>query len=238
VNPLDTDLVLIGDRLQVAWRSDARRGQRRARVVLGSAALGALLALTAAAIGSGVLPIRLTPTSTKPERAALVPLRGIFRKPITPPQGLVGHPRLLLDRAMVIAQMRGRSTGTLSVLVVPVSPRGACVDAARADGSSYLAACATSPQHAVSVDGTRSVYYQITAGYLGPPGSRRPPLELMLRSAPPGAVRVDVRDRDGSKRPAVLKHGWMVSLNEHPGGAVALVRFYDARGKRILSFYG
>ena len=238
MNPLETDLALIGDRLQVAWRSDARRGQRRARVALGAAALGALLALTAAAIGAGVLPIRLSPTSAKPDQAALVPLRGIFRKPIEPPQGLAGHPRLLLDRAMVIAQMRGRQTGTLSVLVVPVLPHGACVDAARADGSSYLAACATFPMHAVSVDGTRSVYYQITAGHFGVPGSKRPPLELMLRSAPPGAVRVDVRNRDGSKRPVVLSHGWMVSLNEHPGGAVALVRFYDAQGRRILSFYG
>ena len=61
---------------------------------------------------------------------------------------------------------------------------------------------------------------------------------MLVRSAPPGAVRVDVRDRDGSKRPAILSHGWMVSLNQHPAGPVALVRFYDASGKRILSFYG
>ena len=51
-------------------------------------------------------------------------------------------------------------------------------------------------------------------------------------------MRVDVRERDGSRRPAVLSHGWLVSLNERPGGPVALVRFYDRKGNRILSFYG
>jgi hypothetical protein len=238
MSQLDTDLALIGDRLQVAWRSDARRGRRRARVALGSAAFGALLALTAAAIAAGVLPIDLTPTSAKPDQAALVPLRGIFGAPIVTPKGLIGRPKLLVRRAIVVAQMQGRQIGTLSVLVVPVAPRGACVDAARADGSSYLAACATFPMHATTVDGTHVVYYQGTAAYLGGPRSKRPPLELTLRSAPPGAVKVDVRERDGSQLPAVLSHGWLVFLNQHPSGPVALVRFYDKAGKRILSFYG
>jgi hypothetical protein len=119
---------------------------------------------------------------------------------------------------------------------VPLSPRGACVDAARSNGSAYVGACAMSAHHATTVSGARITYFQITSSYEG--GNGQLPLSLLFRSAPPGATRVDVRERDGSKRPAVMSHGWMISISQRPDGPVALIRFYDRAGKRILSFYG
>jgi hypothetical protein len=228
VTTLDPDLVRIGDQLQARWRTDARQARSRRRAALVAASLATLLAIAGAAAAGGVLPFHLTTSTSAPAPAALAQLRRFLP---------AGSPfTLQLDHAQAIGTITSRETGELSVVVVPLSPRGACVDAARRDGSSYVGACATSPHHATTVSGDHITYFQATTSYEGSKGS--PALELLFRSAPPGAVRVDVRERDGSKLPAVMQHGWMISIGRRPYGPVALIRFYDEAGKRILSFYG
>jgi hypothetical protein len=236
MSAIEPDLARIGDQLQARWRVDARRARGRRRAGLLAAALAAVLAIAGGAIAGGVLPIRLTPTSGAPARAALAQLHGVIAPPPAVPKPWKLAPQLRLQRAIVIGAITGQETGRLSVFVVPVSPRGVCVDAARRDGSSYLEGCTFFLQHATTTLGTRVPYFQVGVGFLG--SARRPAIEMLVREAPPGAVRVDVRDRDGSRRAAILSHGWMVSLNRHPDGPTALVRFYDAAGTRILSFYG
>jgi hypothetical protein len=238
MSQLDTDLARIGDQLQTAWRADARRSRRRHGALVG-VALSALLVVAGVAVAaSGVLPIHLTPREGKPTPKALVQLRGLLAgPPSTRPKRWRDAPKALLRKAYVIAEMTGGEQGRLSVLIVPVAPRGACLDAARPDGSSFIAACASGPLLRRERRGGRSVYsryYQLTAGVEGP---LYQPLNISLRSAPVGAATVDVRARDGSRLPAVLNHGWLVFVNEHPGPAV-LVRFYDGTGRRILSYYG
>jgi hypothetical protein len=237
MSSLDPDLARIGDQLQARWRVDARQLRGRRRAGLLAAALAAVLAIAGGAIASGVLPIHLTPATGEPSPKALAVLHKMIPAPPAAPKTWKGAPRLLRNRALVIGMVTGKETGRLALMIVPVSPHGVCVDAARPDGSSYLGVCDTGlPSHSTTVAGKRISYYQLDTGYLG--SGTRPALDMLVRSAPPGAVRVDVRERDGSKRPSLLSNGWMVALNQHPGGAVALVRFYDAQGRRILSFYG
>jgi hypothetical protein len=236
MSAIDPDLARMGDQLQVRWRVDARRARVRRRAGLLGTALAAALAIAGGAIAGGILPIHLTATSGTPSPAALAQLRGVIAPTPAVPKPWKHAPHLLLQRAIVIGTVTGRATGTLSVFVVPIAPRGVCVDAARHDGSSYLEGCTDFPQHATTALGTRVAYFQVGVGFLG--SARRPAIEMVVREAPPGAVRVDVRDRDGSRRAAILNHGWMVSLNPHPDGPTALVRFYDAAGTRILSFDG
>jgi hypothetical protein len=228
MNTVDPDLARIGDQLQARWRVDAQRARGRRRTTLCATSLAGALAIAGGAVASGVLPIHLASSSSKTPPAALAKLRAFL-----PP----GSPfTLQLDRARTIGTITSPETGALSVVVVPLSPRGACVDAARNNGSSYVGACATLPHDTTTVSGSRITYYEITSSYEGAKG--HPPLSLLFRSAPPGAARVDVRERDGSKRPAVMSHGWMISISQRPDGPAALVRFYDRAGKRILSFYG
>ena len=206
---LDPDLARIGDQLQTRWRVDARRARSRRRAAFLGAALAGVLAIAGGAVASGVLPLHLTSSSTKATPATLAKLRAFLP---------AGSPfTLQLGRAQPIGTITGPGTGTLSVVVVPLAPRGACVDAARSDGSSYVGACATFPHHTTTVSGARITYYQIGAIYEGSKGN--PPLNLLFRSAPPGAVRVDVRERDGSKRPAVMSHGWMISISRRVRGS-------------------
>lgn len=223
---LESDLRLIGDQLQGAWRADARHARRRRHALL-AGALAALLALTGAAIASDLFPIDLTMTSSSPSAAALTNLRATYLpvgQPLKPWQHAFG---LDFSKAVVIAKVAGRETGPLSIIVVPAR-HGLCVDAARPDGSSYLGACGTRLSGGLYtiVDAQR---YK---------GVYQPPLGLSILKAPAGAARIDVRARDASKLPAVISHGWLLFLNSRPGGAAVLVRVYDKAGKRILRYYG
>jgi hypothetical protein len=231
----ELELSAIGDRLQVAWRAD-RRAARRRSGILGAGAVVTVLVLAGAAIAAGVLPISVSPSSGKPQPAALVQLRSLYpRRPGTPPQGWANAPVLELDRALVIARISDRATGPLTVIVIPARPRGMCLDAARPDGSPYMSGCSTFPHAVVDTAGRHSTAFGVQLGVDGSTGT--PPLNIALHRAPPGSVRVDVRARDASKLPSVLNHGWLVYVNQHPGPAV-LVRFYDRNGRRLLSYYG
>ncbi|HEY1480058.1 MAG TPA: hypothetical protein VGF46_08505 [Gaiellales bacterium] len=236
MSSLDPEIVALGDRLQVRWRADALRARRRRAGGLAGAALGLLLAVTGGAIAEGVLPIQLHATSARPSAAALSTLHALVDAPPHVPSTWKGAPRLQVERAIALGKITGTGRGPLAVFAVPVATGGACVDAARANGSSFLAACARFPLHATTVAGRRVRYFQIGAEYDG--GKDGPPLRLLLRSAPPGAVRVDVRTRNGARLQSVLAHGWMVFVDPEPVRPLALVRFYDRAGRRILSFYG
>jgi hypothetical protein len=231
----ELELSGIGDRLQVAWRADRRAARRRSRLLV-AGALAGVLVLTGVAIAAGVLPVSVLPSSGKPQPAALVQLRSLYpRRPGTPPLGWANAPVLELDRALVIARISGRETGPLSVIVIPARPRGVCLDAARPDGSPYMSGCSTFPHAVVDTAGRHSTAFGIQLGVDGSTGT--PALNIALHRAPPGSARVDVRTRNASRLPAVLNHGWLVYVNQHPG-PVVLVRFYDRNGHRLLSYYG
>jgi hypothetical protein len=232
---LESELHLIGDHLQTAWRADARHARRRRRALL-AASLGALLVLTGAAIASDLFPISLTKTTSSPAPAALENLRATYQpvgKPLAPWQKSL---KLDLAKAVVIARVTSRQTGPLSIIVVPAK-HGLCVDAARPDGTSYLGGC----QQEVHLRGARadhSVSLYIIVDGRTTNGVYHPPLGLSILTAPPHAARIDVRERDASKLPAIISHGWLLFLNPRPGGATVLVRVYDKAGKRLLSYYG
>jgi hypothetical protein len=228
---LDADLALIGDRLQPAWRGDARRARRHRRSLLG-AGLAALLALTGAAIASDELPINLTPTGGRPTTAALSDFRATYQPSTTALEPWQKSSHLDLGKAVVIASVTSPQTGPLSVFLVPAK-HGACVDAARPDGSSYLGACTTAPV----ASGHGEYDLNVSVAGMTVHGVYHPPLGLSLHSAPLHAVRIDVRARDASKLPALISHGWLLFFNPQPTGAAVLVRVYDKRGKKLLSYY-
>ena len=231
---LDLDLVAIGDQLQRAWRSDRTRARRRTRL-LATAALSTALAATSVALAAGVLPISLHAASGKPSARALISLHKLYpARPSTTPEPFPHSLALRLDQAMVIGRVTGQQAGRLDLIVIPTTPRGACLDAARPDGSASMSGCTTFPQRVVDTNGRRSTAFQATLGRDATADVAA--LNIALRSAPPGAVRVDVRTRSGAEVPSLLNDGWLVYV-KHPGPDV-LVRFYDKQGHRLLSYYG
>jgi hypothetical protein len=248
---LESELALIGDHLQAAWRADARHARRRRRALL-AAGLAALLAITGAGIASDIFPVSLTKSDSKPPAAALSDLRATYRpanRLLKPWQKALD---LDLSKAIMIARVTSRETGPLSIIVVPAK-RGICIDAARPDGSSYLSGCDQQPTRQQQLAPFPPVGREVTPPQVAPPddsrglyvtvearkrnGVTQPPLGLWVINAPPHAARIDVRRRDASHLPAVISHGWLVFLNPRPGGAAVLVRVYDKAGKRLVSYY-
>jgi hypothetical protein len=231
---LDVVLVALGDQLQGAWRSDRMRTRRRMQV-LATSALVAVIAATGAALAAGVLPISVRSASGKPTAQALVSLHKLYpERPSTTPKPFPHSLALRLDQAMVVGRVTGSETGRLDLIVIPTAPRGACLDAARPDGTAYMSGCSTFPQRVVDTAGRRSIAFQTTLEQDAT--AKVAALNMALRSAPPGAVRADVRTRSGFHVPSVLSDGWLVYVR-HPGPDV-LVRFYDKGRRRLLSYYG
>ncbi len=232
----DNDLDRIGDQLQGAWRRDVRRARRHRRALLGACA--AALAVAGVALAADVFPARVTGTSQPPTRAELMQLHAAFQ-PVT---GTLApwQKTLKLDfaRAVVVARITSRETGPLAVIVVPGAHHRVCFDAARPDGSSFLAGCDVPPPNP-GPGAHRSI--GLSAGipdrFTGTDGVTHAPIMIAIRKAPPHAARIDVRARDASKLPAVVSHGWLVFVDQRPGAAV-LVRVYDTSGKKLLSYYG
>jgi hypothetical protein len=146
--------------------------------------------------------------------------------------------KLHLDEAVVIARMTSRETGPLSIIIIPAGRRGACLDAARPDGSSYLGGCTIAPDPTLARQGVTS--YHLNVGILASTrnGVHHGPIDMSIRTAPQGAARIDVRARDASKLPALISHGWLFFVDTRTDGAAVLVRVYDRAGKRLLSYYG
>jgi hypothetical protein len=234
---LETELALIGDHLQTAWRADARHARRRQHALV-AAALATLLALTGAAIAADVFPINLTKTTgTPPAAAALRDLRATYQPPNTP---LAPWQKALTPnfaKAIVIAKVTSRQTGPLSIIIMPAGQHSLGVDAARPDGTSYLGACANKPATAITGRGHNAFDLNLTVDAMTTTGVHHPALGLSIHTAPPNASRIDVRARNASKLPALITHGWLLFLNPNPSGAAVLVRVYDKAGNRLLSYY-
>jgi hypothetical protein len=233
---LDDDLVRVGDQLQAAWSRDAGRARRHRRALLGACA--AVLAIAGVALAADVFPAHVTPTSHPPAPAALMQMRAAFQPVAGPLEPWQKTLKLDFGKAVVVARITSRETGPLAVIVVPGARHRVCFDAARPDGSSFLAGC-DMPLPSPGPGADRSI--GITAGILdrftGTDGVTHAPIMISIRNAPPYAARIDVRARDASTLPAVVSHGWLVFVNQRPGAAV-LVRVYDASGKKLLSYYG
>ena len=232
---LETELALVGDQLQTAWRSDARKAQRRHALV--AASLATLLALTGVALAAEVLKIDLTKTTATPPAAAIADIRAAYQPPNTPLAPWQKALKPDFAKAIVIAKVTSRQTGPLSIIIVPAGHHSLCIDAARLDGSSYLGACATKPDATIPGHGHNAFDLNLSAEATTTNGIHMPALGLSLHTAPPHAARIDVRARDASKLPAVISHGWLLFLNPNPAGAAVLVRVYDKTGKRLLSYY-
>jgi hypothetical protein len=233
---IDSDLDCIGDRLQAAWRSDAGRARRRRRALLGAGT--ALLAVAGVAFAADIFPARVTGSSARPARAALMQMRAAFQpvaRPLEPWQKTL---KLDFAKAVVVARIASRETGPLAVIVVPGARHRVCFDAARPDGSSFVAGCDMRvPNPGLGADRSIGITAGIQDPFTGPDGVTHAPIMISIRNAPPHAARIDVRARDASTLPAVVSHGWLVFVNQRPGAAV-LVRVYDASGKRLLSYDG
>ena len=233
---LETQLALVGDQLQAAWRADARQARRK-RHALVAAGLAALLALTGVAVAADLFPINLTKTTAPPPAAAIADLRATYQPPNTPLAPWQKALKPNFGKAIVIAKVTSRQIGPLSIIIVPAGQRSLCVDAARPDGSSYLGACANKPNATVTGRGRNAFDLNLAVEAMTTNGVHHPALGLSLHTAPPHAARIDVRARDASKLPAIISHGWLLFLNPDPSGAVVLVRVYDKTGKRLLSYY-
>jgi hypothetical protein len=234
---LPPNLQRIGDQLDRAWRP-ARPTHSRRRALLG-AALVTLLALTAAAVAGEVLPFSLAGSSDKPTRAELAQLRAVYQPPKTATTSWRGAPRLELSKALVIARMATRRTGPLSLIVVPGVDSVLCLDAARPDGSSQTAGCATAMAGNAAM---RRMYHARYNFFAGIPGAVHNHTEedafaIWIRDAPPRAARVDVRSPTGTRLPAVISHGWIVYVIPDPRHNLAQVSVFDAAGKRLFSYF-
>jgi hypothetical protein len=233
---IDSDLDRIGDRLQVAWRSDAGRARRRRRALLGAGT--ALLAAASVAFAADVFPASVTGSSARPERAALMQMRAAFQPVAAPLEPWQKTLKLDFGKAVVVARITSRETGPLAIIVMPGVGHRVCFDAARPDGSSFLAGCDLPlPNPGPGADRSLGITAGILDRFTGSDGVTHAPIMISIRNAPPHAVRIDVRARDARKLPAVVSHGWLVFVNQRPGAAV-LVRVYDASGKRLLSYDG
>jgi hypothetical protein len=235
---LDAELAVIGDRLQIAWRSDARRARRHHRTLL-AGAFAALLALTGAAIASDAFPVDLSPTRAKaPAPAALTRFQSTYKPLDMPLQSWQKALKLHLDKAVVIARMTSRETGPLSIIIIPAGRRGACLDAARPDGTSYLGGCTTAPDPTLARHSVISYHLNVGVMAFTKNGVHHGPIDMSIRTAPTGAARIDVRARDASRLPALISHGWLFFVDTRTDGAAVLVRVYDKSGRRLLSYYG
>jgi hypothetical protein len=233
---LETELALVGDQLQTAWRSEARKARRRHHALV-TAGLASLLALTGVAIAADVFTINLTETTATAPAAAITNLRATYQPPNTPLAPWQKALKPDFAKAIVIAKVTSHQTGPLSIIIVPAGNRSLCIDAARPDGSSYLGACANKPSATVTGHGNNAFDLNLSAEATTINGIHHPALGLTLHTAPPHATRIDVRARDASKLPAIISHGWLLILNPNPTGADVLVRVYDKTGKRLLTYY-
>jgi hypothetical protein len=233
---LETELALVGDQLQTAWRSEARTARRRHHALV-AAGLASLLAFTSVAIAAEVFSFSLTKTTAPAPAAAIANIRATYQPPDTPLAPWQKALKPDFTKAIVIAKITNRQTEALSIIIVPAGQHSLCIDAARPDGSSYLGACANKPNDTLTGHGDNAFDLNLTAEATTSNGVHHPALGLSLHTAPPHATRIDVRARDASKLPAVISHGWLLFLNSNPGGAAVLVRVYDKTGKRLLSYY-